>query len=58
MLTSIISAVFVVAVITTRPLAKAIGRIAEIISAKKEDKAARKAAMEKYLNTQILDIEH
>lgn len=58
MLQTIGAAIFVTAVFGTKPIAKAIGKVADTISAKRQEKAARKAAMERYLNSQILDIEH
>ncbi len=58
MLQTIMAAIFVSALFGTKPIAKVVGKVAEAISAKEKDKAARKAAMERYLNSQILDIEH
>lgn len=58
MLQTIGAAIFVTAVFGTKPIAKAIGKVADTISAKRQDKAARKAAMEKYMQMHALDIEH
>ena len=58
MLSSVISALFVMAVIMTKPIARVVERINLAVKAAKEEKAARRAAMERYLSIQILDIEH
>ena len=58
MLTTILSAVFVSAVIGTKPTLKAIKRINEAVETAKKEKAAKEEAMEIYLHREIMDIEH
>lgn len=58
MIRDIILMVIAGAIITHKPIAKVIGKVADIVSAKKEEKRAYKEAMDKYLSREILDIEH
>ena len=50
MLQTIGAAIFVTAVFGTKPIARAVERVADIVSARKQDKAARRKAMEDYLS--------
>lgn len=58
MLMNIITTTFAVVLFFGKPTAIVIKKIDKMVSAKKEDKAARKAAMEKYMQMHALDIEH
>ena len=58
MLTAIISMVIVVSLIATDKILDVISRILTYGVRRKEEKAARKAAMERYMNMHALDIEH
>lgn len=58
MLINIITAIFGITVFFGKPIAFTFRKVYGIISEKKKDKAARKAAMEKYMQMHALDIEH
>lgn len=58
MFTSILAVIFASAVIGAKPITKAIGKTIDHVEMVKEDKKARKEAMERYLESQIIDIEH
>ena len=58
MLTSIISAMFVAAVIAAKPIVQGVERAAKVVKATKEYREAREEAMTEYLERDIIDIEH
>lgn len=58
MLTSIISAMFVAAVIAAKPIVQGVERAAKVVKTTKEYRAAREVAMAEYLERDIMDIEH
>lgn len=58
MIKDIILMVIAGTIITHKPIARAVERVADKVSAKRQDKAARKKAMEDYLSREIVDIEH
>lgn len=58
MIRDIILMVIAGTIITHKPIAKVIGKTVEVVSTKKQEKEARKAAMELYLSREIMDIEH
>ena len=58
MLTSIISAMFVAAVIAAKPIVQGVERAAKVVKVTKEYREAREEAMAEYLERDIIDIEH
>lgn len=58
MIKTIITAIIFTALFGGKPIARAVERVTDIVSVKRQDKAAREAAMEKYMKMHALDIEH
>lgn len=58
MIRSIIAVIVFITVFGGKPIAEVVSKILDRVEAVKEEKEARKAAMERYLSREILDIEH
>ena len=58
MFTAITSALLAVTLIAARPTARVVERIDKAVKAAKREKAMRKEAMDRYLEREIMDIEH
>lgn len=55
---NIITTTIAVIMVFGKPTAAIVRKMHKVVSTKKKDKAARKAAMEKYMQMHALDIEH
>ena len=58
MIRDIILMVIAGTIITHKPIARAVERVADKVSAKRQEKEARKAAMDRYMQMHAMDIEH
>jgi predicted helicase len=58
MIKTIITAIVFTALFGGKPIARAVERVADKVSVKRQEKEARKAAMDRYMQMHAMDIEH